>query len=105
MTTAVIVTRDQTYSRRCQPAFHEAGFFPVVVRTVHRAVAVLEEFEVRAVVFEQTAETGNGEAERLLSHAAAGAALLTYTELPPPRMLVAVLRETLQRGAVTGAER
>ena len=95
MRTAVIIARDQKYASRCQPVFREAGLFPVVVETVHRALALLGQFRASVVVLERGAnETGGG--EELLAQASAGTPLLTYTELPPPRVLVAVLRETLE---------
>jgi hypothetical protein len=95
MGTAVIIARDQKYGSRCQSVFREAGLFPVVVETVHRALALLGQFRPNVVVLERATSNGTGEGEELLAQAAAGTPLLTYTELPPPPVLVAVIRQTL----------
>lgn len=60
METAVIIARDQKYGRRCQPMFRAAGVFPVVVETVHRALALLGQFRPSVVVLERVVSNGTG---------------------------------------------
>ena len=92
MTTVVIIARDPTYPSRSDEAFRECGLFVVVVNSAARALVLLAQFQANVLVVERGSDMPT-DWEPLLKDVIGKTPLITYEQLPSPRVLATSVRE------------
>jgi hypothetical protein len=105
MATALVITSERDYGSTCYEAFRASDLFPVVIRTLDRAIPLLREFKADVIVLHASRDEAKDAAYARLREHAPGTPVVVLTQLPLPQALASRLRDAIQRELTTQGER
>lgn len=97
--TVLVIAAASGHGTRRYDTSGAEGILAVVVHSVDRAVSLLRQFRVDAVVFQPSEGREADALYTTLAEVAADTPVLVYRELPSPRVLASVITGVLARSA------
>lgn len=105
MATALVITSERDYGSTCYAAFRASDLFPVVIRTLDRAIPLLREFKADVIVLHASSDEEKDAAYARLREHAPETPIVVLPQLPLPPALASRLRDAIQRELTTRGER